>query len=253
MFGTDMTIGADTALNRITEAVDALGSTAASHQRTFVVKVMGRNCGYLALMSALATGADWVLIPENPPSDDNWEKVMVERLKAGREAGRRDSIVIMAEGARDRHGNYIGSTYIQKVLEDNLHVDVRVTVLGHVQRGGAPSAFDRNLGTLLGHASVEAVLSSKPEEEPQVIGFKGNRVTKTPLIQCVEQTTAVAEAINSHDYDTAMELRGPSFKSSFDIFRTLVRALKRTSTGTKKITYRRDECWRPSTRHEYSY
>ena len=83
MFGTDMTIGADSALHRITEAVDAISSTAASHQRTFVVKVMGRNCGYLALMSALATGADWVLIPESPPDVENWEEVMCDRLRAG--------------------------------------------------------------------------------------------------------------------------------------------------------------------------
>ena len=75
-YGTDMTIGADSALHRITEAVDAITSTAASHQRTFVIKVMGRNCGYLALMGALATGADWVLIPESPPDVDNWEDVM---------------------------------------------------------------------------------------------------------------------------------------------------------------------------------
>jgi 6-phosphofructokinase 1 len=137
-----MTIGADTALHRITEAVDAISSTAASHQRTFVVKVMGRNCGYLALMGALSTGASWVLIPESPPDIDNWEDAMCKQLKAGREAGRRDSIVIIAEGARDRNGNHIGSTYVKEVLEKNLGEEVRVTVLGHVQRGGAPSAFD---------------------------------------------------------------------------------------------------------------
>jgi len=85
-YGTDMTIGADSALKRITDAVDAITSTAASHQRTFVVKVMGRNCGYLALMGALSTGADWVLIPESPPDVENWQQVMVDRLKTGRKA-----------------------------------------------------------------------------------------------------------------------------------------------------------------------
>jgi 6-phosphofructokinase 1 len=115
--GTEMTIGADSALHRITDAVDAITSTAASHQRTFIVKVMGRNCGYLALYGALATGADWVLIPEAPPDVDNWQEVMVERLKAGTRAGRRDHIVIMAEGAQDRYGNYIGSSDVQRVLE----------------------------------------------------------------------------------------------------------------------------------------
>jgi 6-phosphofructokinase 1 len=82
MYGTDMTIGADTALHRIIDAVDDLSSTADSHQRTFIIKVMGRNCGYLALMSALATGADWVLIPEYPPEEENWEEKMAEKLKA---------------------------------------------------------------------------------------------------------------------------------------------------------------------------
>ena len=225
MFGTDMTIGADTALHRITEAVDAITSTAASHQRTFVVKVMGRNCGYLALMSALATGADWVLIPENPPDVEDWEKTMCELLKEGRKAGRRDSIVIMAEGACDRQGNYIGSSHVQKVLEENLGEEVRVTVLGHVQRGGAPSAFDRNLGTLMGHAAVEAVLSAKPDDEPQLIGMRGNRMTKSPLMYCVEQTHGVADAIAVNDYEKAMELRTSSFKDAFRTLRIFVRAL----------------------------
>ncbi|MGD9093836.1 MAG: 6-phosphofructokinase, partial [Anaerolineales bacterium] len=198
MYGTDMTIGADTALHRLTEAVDAITSTAASHQRTFVVKVMGRNCGYLALMGALATGADWVLIPESPPEADNWEEVMCSRLLAGREAGRRDTIVILAEGARDRHGKYIGSTYVSQVLEKFMGEEVRVTVLGHVQRGGSPSAFDRNLGTLLGNAAVETALNTKPDSEPLLIGMRGNRITHSPLMECVEQTYSVAKAIEAH-------------------------------------------------------
>lgn len=225
MFGTDMTIGADSALHRITEAVDAITSTAASHQRTFVVKVMGRNCGYLALMGGIATGADWVLIPENPPDTDNWQELMCQRLKAGRKAGRRDTIVIIAEGARDRHGNYIGSTEVAKVLEDAMGEEVRVTVLGHVQRGGSPSAFDRNLGTLLGHAAIDNLLEAGPQSEPQLIGMRGNRITASPLMECVEKTHAVASAIEAHDYDGAMNLRGSSFKESFQTLRTMLRAL----------------------------
>src|SRR5512145_2060191 len=177
-YGTDMTIGADTALHRITEAVDAITSTAASHQRTFVVKVMGRNCGYLALMSALACGVDWVLIPESPPDVNNWEEVMAERLRAGRKAGRRDSIVILAEGAQDRYGNYIGSSDVQRVLEERLKEEVRTTVLGHVQRGGRPSAYDRNLATLLGHEAVIAALEARPEDEPIVVGTRANRIIR---------------------------------------------------------------------------
>ncbi|HSF82220.1 MAG TPA: 6-phosphofructokinase, partial [Anaerolineales bacterium] len=225
MYGTDMTIGADTALHRITEAVDAITSTAASHQRSFVVKVMGRNCGYLALMGALATGADWVLIPEYPPDTDNWEELMCQRLIAGRKAGRRDSIVILAEGAQDRHGNYIGSSYVSKILEECMGEEVRVTVLGHVQRGGSPSAFDRNLGTLLGHAAIETILNEPPEAEPQLIGLRGNRITQAPLMDCVEKTQLVAKAILNHDYDLAMSLRGSSFGEAFKTLKTMLRSL----------------------------
>ena len=224
-YGTDMTIGADTALHRITEAVDAITSTAASHQRTFVVKVMGRNCGYLALMGALASGADWVLIPESPPDVDNWEDVMAERLKAGRKAGRRDSIVILAEGAQDRYGKYIGSADVQKALEERLGEEVRVSVLGHIQRGGRPSAFDRNLGTLMGYEAVETILNARPEDEPVVIGIKNNRMIRLPLMESVLKTQAVAKAIAEKDYKRAMSLRSSSFSDAFKTLRTMIRAL----------------------------
>jgi 6-phosphofructokinase 1 len=232
--GTDITIGADSALHRITEAVDAITSTAASHQRTFVVKVMGRNCGYLALMGALACGADWVLIPEAPPDVENWEDVLAERLRAGRKAGRRDSMVILAEGARDRDGNYIGSSDVQRVLEEKLNEEVRVTVLGHVQRGGRPSAFDRNLSTLMGYEAVNTILSATLEEEPVVIGIRNNRMTRLPLMESVKKTQAVAEAINAGDYERAMSLRSSSFKDAFNTFKTMVRALPHPLDPAKK-------------------
>ncbi len=228
MFGTDMTIGADTALHRITEAIDAITSTAASHQRTFIVEVMGRNCGYLALMGGLAAAADWVFIPESPPVMEDWQQAMCEALRAGREAGRRDSIVVIAEGARDRHGNPIKSVDVEQVLRDRLKADVRATILGHVQRGGAPSAFDRYMSTLVGHAAVEEVLSSTPAAEPCLIGMRGNRIAKAPLMSCVEQTQTVAKMIAAGDYDQAMELRGGSFKEAFRTFWTLVQVLPHT-------------------------
>lgn len=232
--GTDMTIGTDSALHRITEAVDAITSTAASHQRTFVVKVMGRNCGYLALMGALACGADWVLIPEAPPDVENWADVLAERLRAGRKAGRRDSIVILAEGACDRNGNYIGSSDVQRVLEERLKEEVRVTVLGHVQRGGRPSAFDRILGTLMGHEAVKTILNAKPEDEPVVIVIRNNRITTAPLMESVNRTLAVAQAVAAKDYERAISLRSSSFKDAFKTFKTMVRALPRPADPTKK-------------------
>jgi 6-phosphofructokinase 1 len=224
-YGTDMTIGTDSALHRITEAIDAISSTAASHQRTFIVKVMGRHCGYLALYGALATGADWVLIPESPPDVDNWQDVMVERLKAGTIAGRRDHIIVLAEGARDRNGNYIGSTDVQKLLEERLGEEVRVTALGHVQRGGRPSAYDRNLATQLGYEAVITILNAKADDEPVLVGVRANRIIHYPLMECVEKTRILAAAIEAKNYEQAVELRSASFKEAFSTLKTMVRAL----------------------------
>lgn len=224
MFGSDITTGADTALHRIVEATDAIASTAASHQRSFVVEVMGRNCGYLALMGAMASGADWVLIPEAPPDVEDWESKMCEVLHHGRSMGRRDSMVIVAEGARDRNGKPITSDYIKKVLEERLGEDTRITVLGHVQRGGSPSAYDRNLSTLLGAEAVQTITTMDPTGEPQVVGIQGNKLTRTPLNIALAKTKAVADAVAAKNFDEALALRGPSFSNAFKIVRTLVRA-----------------------------
>ncbi|WP_233258386.1 6-phosphofructokinase [[Phormidium] sp. ETS-05] len=224
LYGSDMTIGTDTALHRIAEAADAISSTASSHQRTFIIEVMGRNCGYLALMGGLATGADWVMIPEKPPAGEHWEEQMCQVLKAGRDSGRRDTIVMVAEGARDAQGNPIRSDDIKKVLEERLGEDARVTILGHVQRGGSPSAFDRNLSTLLGYAAVAEVLADDPSPEPVLMGLRGNRITRTPLSYCVENSRKIAAAIASGDYPQAMALRGDTFGEIFHTFSTLMQA-----------------------------
>ncbi len=224
MFGSDITTGADTALHRIIDATDAISSTAASHQRSFVVEVMGRNCGYLALMAAMASGADWVLIPESPPDVDDWEARMCEKLQKGRQMGRRDSMVIIAEGARDRKGNPITSRHVKEVLEQRLGEDVRITVLGHVQRGGSPSAYDRNLSTLLGVEAIEAISAMDATSEPLVVGTQGNKITRTSLRVALEKTKAVADAVAAKNFEEALALRGPTFSHSFEVVRTLVRA-----------------------------
>lgn len=235
MSGTDMTIGADTALHRIVEAMDALRSTASSHQRSFVVEVMGRNCGYLALMASLATAANWVLIPEQPPAD-GWADRMCRDIREGRLIGRRQSVVVVAEGAQDRNGDPITAEQVKNLLEDELGEDTRITTLGHVQRGGAPSAFDRYLATRLGYAAVERLLNDDPQTPAQLIGLRGNRVVAAPLMECVEQTRAVAERIKAKDYDGAMLLRGGSFRESYRILQTVQQAEPRpTRLGRRRF------------------
>src|SRR5215207_6284460 len=224
MLGTDMTIGADSALHRIVEAVDAIGSTAQSHQRSFVVEVMGRHCGYLALMSAIAGNAAYVLIPEWPP-DPGWERELCEIIRSGREAGRRHSVVVVAEGARDSANQPITSEYVRQLLEKELGGDIRVTTLGHVQRGGVPSAFDRWMSSILGHAAVEEVLAATPQSVPQLIGLRDHRVAKVPLMECVARTRELAERIAARDYDTALVMRGDRYTEMIHIFRSISQAL----------------------------
>jgi len=236
MSGTDMTIGADTALHRITEALDSIRSTASSHQRTFVVEVMGRHCGYLAMTAGLATAANWLLIPERPPEGEDWAQKMCAAMRAGHEIGRRQSLVLVTEGAQSRDGEPITVERVKDVLEEQLGEDARVTILGHVQRGGAPSAFDRCLATLLGHAAVEQLLAEAPDATPQLIGIRGNQVASSPLMECLARTREVADRITQQDYDGAMLLRGGSFGESEVILSTMQQAAPRpTAPGRRRF------------------
>ncbi|XP_053733876.1 ATP-dependent 6-phosphofructokinase, liver type [Synchiropus splendidus] len=218
--GTDMTIGADSALHRIMEIVDAIMTTAQSHQRTFVLEVMGRHCGYLALVSALASGADWLFIPEAPPQE-GWEDRMCDRLEASRINGSRLNIIIVAEGAIDRNGKSISTNYIKELVVKRLGYDTRVTVLGHVQRGGTPSAFDRILSCKLGVEAVVALMEASPDTPACVIGLSGNQAVRLPLMECVEMTKLVQTAMNEKRFDEAIKLRGGSFENNWKIYRQL--------------------------------
>lgn len=220
MTGTDMTIGTDSALNRIVTALDQLSSTAASHQRTFVVEVMGRNCGYLALMSAVAGGSDYVLIPENPPAA-GWEDDMCTKLAEGRKHGRRESIVIIAEGARDRAGQPITADYVAKAIEERTGEAARVTILGHIQRGGTPTAYDRWMPTLLGYAAAKEVISAQPGDAATVLGVRFNRIARLDLTRAVADTRHVRKLIEASEYEAAVASRGQSFTDMVDVFRVL--------------------------------
>lgn len=233
MADTDMTIGADSALHRITEAIDALSSTASSHQRVFVVEVMGRNCGYLAMMSAIATGAECTFIPEAPP-EPGWEDKLCEILRQGRQAGRRDCILIVAEGARDSQGTPISSNYVKEVVEQGLKMEARVTILGHVQRGGAPAVYDRCMSTISGWVAVNEILKPSANSESTLVAVRGNRIITVPLMAAVEKTQAIAAAIKAKNFELARELRGSSWNQMVRIFRTLALSSPREPQTTGK-------------------
>ncbi|HSO70793.1 MAG TPA: 6-phosphofructokinase [Arachnia sp.] len=223
MVGTDMTIGTDSALHRITEAIDAISSTAESHRRTFIVEVMGRHCGYLALMSAIAGGADYTFLPESPPRD-GWEDRMIQVLARGRAAGRRDSILIVAEGAADREGVPITADRIRDVLRERANEDARITILGHVQRGGTPSAYDRWMATACGVEAVRRVLAADVDTEPVLVGVRRDAVHATGLLAAVEDTHRISQFIADADYPAAVEARGHGFTTMIDIYRMLSEA-----------------------------
>ncbi|MBZ3871437.1 ATP-dependent 6-phosphofructokinase, liver type [Sciurus carolinensis] len=218
--GTDMTIGTDSALHRIMEVIDAITTTAQSHQRTFVLEVMGRHCGYLALVSALASGADWLFIPESPP-EDGWENFMCERLGETRSRGSRLNIIIIAEGAIDRNGKPISSSYVKDLVVQRLGFDTRVTVLGHVQRGGTPSAFDRVLSSKMGVEAVMALLEATPDTPACVVSLSGNQPVRLPLMECVQVTKEVQKAMDDRRFDEAIQLRGRSFENNWNIYKLL--------------------------------
>jgi len=220
--GTDMTIGTDSALHRIMEAIDAIVATAYSHQRAFILEVMGRHCGYLALVAGLTSEADFIFIPEFPPAE-GWEQKLCSKIQTERQMGQRLNIIIVAEGAIDLKGNEISAEYVKKVIVDNTQMDTRITVLGHVQRGGAPSAFDRLLGCRMGAEAVLTLMEATPDTEPCVVSLDGNQTVRVPLMGCVLKTQAVAKAMAERNFDEAVKMRGRSFARNLETYKMLTR------------------------------
>ncbi|MDT8308984.1 MAG: 6-phosphofructokinase [Bacteroidales bacterium] len=170
LYGTDFTIGYDTAINTVVEAVDKIRDTAGSHNRLFFIEVMGRDAGFIALRSGIATGAEAILIPETETHIDE----LIEKLQYNRRKSKTSGIIIVAEGD-DAGGAY---QIAQKVSEKFDGYSTRVTVLGHVQRGGAPSCMDRVLASELGFASITALLDHKHNV---MIGKNNKKIVFTPF------------------------------------------------------------------------
>ncbi|MBW3561292.1 MAG: 6-phosphofructokinase [Actinobacteria bacterium] len=185
LYGTDISIGVDTALNIALESVDRLKTTAASHRRAFLVEVMGRDCGYLALAVGIASGAEAVVIPEVETSP---EEVMAH-LRSAYARGNDHAVVIVSEGAP------CGTKELLAFAEDNredLDFDLRATILGHVQRGGDPGAFDRLLASRLGAAAVRQLAEGN---DGVVVGLQGNEMAATPMPEVVANEKPLSEEL----------------------------------------------------------
>lgn len=171
--GTDFTIGFDTALNTIIEAIDKIRDTATSHERTYVIEVMGRDAGDLALWAGLADGAESILIPEKKGDF----QAVINKLKRGHERGKKHSIIILAEG--------VGSGFAYgKRIQDATDLETRVTVLGHIQRGGSPSASDRVLASRLGSKAVDLLLAG---EGGKMVGIQQNKLVDHDILEILKQ------------------------------------------------------------------
>ncbi len=169
LYGTDYTIGFDTAVNTALEAIDKIRDTASSHSRLFIIEVMGRTSGYIALYTGIGGGAEDILIPEAPLAIPK----LVEELDNQHKAGKKSSIIVIAEG--ETAG---GAAEIKTAIEKVINWDIKVSVLGHVQRGGSPSGFDRVLASRLGYEAVLAIMNN---ETDKMVGMVNKMVTLTPL------------------------------------------------------------------------
>jgi len=176
LYGTDHCIGFDTATNTVVDAVDKIRDTATSHNRLFFVEVMGRNSGFIALKAGIATGAIAIVLPEDEMSIDD----LVQTLRASEESGKSSSIVLVAEGSKS------GGAYAiaEKVTERYSEYETRVSVLGHLQRGGAPSCYDRVMASRMGVAAVEGLLEGRKDV---MIGIINDRETYTSLSEAISQ------------------------------------------------------------------
>ncbi|NP_001309999.1 ATP-dependent 6-phosphofructokinase, platelet type isoform 6 precursor [Homo sapiens] len=181
---------------------------------------MGRHCGYLALVSALACGADWVFLPESPP-EEGWEEQMCVKLSENRARKKRLNIIIVAEGAIDTQNKPITSEKIKELVVTQLGYDTRVTILGHVQRGGTPSAFDRILASRMGVEAVIALLEATPDTPACVVSLNGNHAVRLPLMECVQMTQDVQKAMDERRFQDAVRLRGRSFAGNLNTYKRL--------------------------------
>ena len=185
IYGTSHTLGYDTALNTVVEAIDKIRDTANSHNRLFFVEVMGRDAGHIALNAGIGGGAEEILIPEENLGLER----LIDSLKKSKESGKTSSIVVVAEGDKIGKNVFELKDYVEENMPD---YDVRVSVLGHMQRGGAPSCFDRVLASRLGVKAVEVLLEGKTN---YMVGLLADKVVLTPLEQAIKGQSRVDDEL----------------------------------------------------------
>jgi len=181
IFGTVNTLGYDTALNTVVEAIDKIRDTASSHNRLFFVEVMGRDAGHIALNAGVGAGAEEVLIPEEDLGLDR----LLESLNRSKQSGKTSSIVVVTEGDKIGKSVFELKDYVDEHMS---HYDVRVSVLGHIQRGGSPSCFDRVLASRMGVKAVESLLEGKTN---YMVGILNNKMELTPLEQAIKGKSTI--------------------------------------------------------------
>lgn len=182
IWGTNMSIGVDTALNTILDALDRLRDTATSHNRAFVIEVMGRNCGYLALMGGILGGAEVVITPERSMSMDEVAASMEDAYMRGKS----HAIAVIAEGAP-----YKTTDLVNFLNQKHLGFEIRITILGHIQRGGSPTAFDRLLATRMGVNALERLLNG---ETGVMVGLDGRDISTVPLEEVTTRTRNITDS-----------------------------------------------------------
>lgn len=175
IFGTDATIGYDTALNTVVDAVDKIRDTASAHNRLFLIEVMGRDAGFIALRAGIATGAESILLPEF----EEYSTKLKEYLTSKHKKSKQNGIIIVAEGSKVK-----AYDIYKEITKEHPEYDVRLSILGHMQRGGSPSAYDRVVSSQLGVAAVEALLTNRSSE---MVGIRNNQVVYVPLSDAIKE------------------------------------------------------------------
>ncbi|MEO9804202.1 MAG: 6-phosphofructokinase [Reichenbachiella sp.] len=184
LYGSDYTIGFDTAVNTALDAIDKIRDTAASHDRVFFIEVMGRHSGYIAIQSGIGGGAEMVMVPETSTTIDD----VIKKLRDGRDNKKTSSIIVVAEG--DEQGSAL--SIAERVKVETPKMDIRVTSLGHIQRGGGPTAFDRILASRLGLAAVEGLMNG---EKNVMVGVIDNKITYTNLKLAISKSKPLDEEL----------------------------------------------------------